>query len=522
MTRSSDLLQPVLTADAMREADRRTMTEVGIPGRVLMETAGRAACDAMEARYGPLAGRDVLVLAGKGNNGGDGFVVARVLHARGARVRVVPLASEDDASEDAAANLAVLRRLADDRLRLDAFEDAGRVAAARPPDVVVDALLGIGVAGALREPIRTLAAWMNRQAAPVVALDVPTGLDSDTGRATEDTVRADLTVTMAALKAGLLLGDGPRVAGEVVVAEIGIPAGLLAEVAPAVRATDAWVAERLPRRAPDAHKYSAGRAFCAVGSRAFTGAAVLATGAAYRAGAGAVVCGTPTSAQAVIDAHRAEVMVDAQPETEAGALTIRAYDGLAARMAEADAVLIGCGLGREKETQRLVQALLRRLTVPAVLDADGLNAFEGRADRLAARGDAPLVLTPHLGELRRLAGDGLDVTDRLAVVRRYASAWNAVVLFKGMPSVVGAPDGRVFVGPPGQPALATAGTGDVLAGTIAGLLAQGMDAAEAAVAALHLGSAAAERLTATRAASSVVASDLLDAMPLVLHDRFGR
>src|SRR5690606_10889110 len=222
MTRSSDLLQPVLTADAMREADRRTMTEVGIPGRVLMETAGRAACDAMEARYGPLAGRDVLVLAGKGNNGGDGFVVARVLHARGARVRVVPLASEDDASEDAAANLAVLRRLADDRLRLDAFEDAGRVAAARPPDVVVDALLGIGVAGALREPIRTLAAWMNRQAAPVVALDVPTGLDSDTGRATEDTVRADLTVTMAALKAGLLLGDGPRVAGEVVVAEIGI------------------------------------------------------------------------------------------------------------------------------------------------------------------------------------------------------------------------------------------------------------------------------------------------------------
>jgi len=366
---------------------------------------------------------------------------------------------------------------------------------------------------------------MSRQAAPVVALDVPSGLNSDTGAAPEDAVRAALTVALGALKAGLLLGDGPLHAGEVAVAEIGIPAGVLHALAPAVCATDAWVAGRLPRRAPDAHKYSAGLALCVVGSRAYTGAAVLATGAACRAGAGAVVCCTPRSARATVDAWRAEVMVDGLDETDEGTLSIRAYDEVAARVERADAVLVGCGLGKAKETARLVQALVRRLGAagrPAVLDADGLNAFAGQAEKLAERPEAAaLVLTPHLGEFRRLAGEEADAPDRLALVRDHAARWNAVLLLKGMPSVVGLPDGRVFVGPPGHPGLATAGTGDVLAGMVVGLLARGMDAAEAAVCALHLGTAAAEHLSATRAAASLVATDLLDAVPHVLHARYG-
>jgi NAD(P)H-hydrate epimerase len=509
----------------MREADRRTAEDYRIPGRVLMETAGRAACDAVETRFGPADGRDVLVLAGKGNNGGDGLVVARVLRARGARVRAVTLASEGDASEDAAANLAALRALAegDDGLRVDAYEDLRQVSSAHPPDLVVDALLGTGVTGALREPIRGLCAWMNRQTAPVVALDVPSGLDADTGAAPEDAPRAALTVTMAALKAGLVLGGGLALAGEVVVAEIGIPSALLHALAPAFRATDGWVAERLPRRAHDAHKYSAGTAVCVVGSRAFPGAAALATAAAYRAGAGAVVCCTPRSAQATVNARNAEVMVAAQAETDEGALSITAYDELVAELDRARAVLVGCGLGKERETQRLVQVLLRRLgPTPAVLDADGLNAFAGQAAKLADRPDAgPLVLTPHLGEFRRLAGEEVEAADRIALVREHAARWNAVLLLKGMPSVVGLPDGRVFVGPPGHPGLATAGTGDVLAGTVVGLLAQGMDAAEGAVAALHLGTAAAERLSSARAAAGLVASDLVEALPFVLRERFG-
>jgi NAD(P)H-hydrate epimerase len=212
-------------------------------------------------------------------------------------------------------------------------------------------------------------------------------------------------------------------------------------------------------------------------------------------------------------------MVEALPETDEGTLAITSYDAVAERSARADALLVGCGLGKAAETQRLVRALLRRPGPPTVLDADGLNAFEGHADELAGA-KAPLVLTPHTGELARLLGEAPDLTDRLALVRALATRWNAVLLLKGMPSVVGAPDGRAFIGPPPQPALATAGTGDVLAGTVAGLLAQGMEPAEAAVAALHVGSAAAEAWADGRAAAALVASDLLALYPRVLRDRF--
>ena len=506
-------LSPLLSADGMRAADHATIHGWGVPGRVLMETAARAAVDAMGARY-PVEGTRVTVLAGPGNNGGDALVVARVLAARGAVVRCLTLDPEAESEGDRGANLTLLRRLgeASDRLDVARFEDIGQAANA-PADLVVDGLLGIGVRGELRAPFDALGAWVNRQNAPVVALDVPTGLDATTGRAAEHTVEADLTVTFGAVKTGLLLGDGPQVAGEVMAAEIGIPEAEIQAAASAWHADAAWTGARLPRRAADAHKYSAGRALCVVGSRAFTGAAVLSTAAAYRAGAGAVVAAVPEAARTTVDARNAEVMVDAQPETDAGTLAEIALDGILARAEAADAVLVGCGLGRDGATDRLVRALVARVEAPLVLDADGLGAFADDADRLADR-SGPLVLTPHLGELRRLLGDpDFDPVDRVEAVRDLSARWNAVVVLKGMPSVVGVPDGRVLVGPPGEPALATAGTGDVLAGTLTGLLAQGLDAPEAAVCALHLGAAAARLWTAEHGASGLVASDLVGLLP---------
>ena len=533
----TDGLDPLLTSDGMRAADRATMDAWGVPGRVLMETAGRAAVDAIAARY-PVEGARVTVLAGTGNNGGDGLVIARVLAARGAHVRCLTLATEADASDDTAAtaegdraaNLRLLTRLAktSDRpaqagqaVEVVPFEDV-RQAANAPADLVVDALLGIGVSGPLREPVRGLCAWAGRQGAPVVAVDVPSGLHATTGGAAEGTPRAALTVTMAGMKAGLVLGDGPALAGEVVVAEIGIPAAEVERAAAAHRATDAWVAARLPRRAPSAHKYSAGTAVCVVGSGHFTGAAVLSTAAAYRAGAGAVIACTPQSARATVDARNAEVMVDAQRETPDGTLAWAALDAVQKRTADADAVLVGCGVGRADETLRLVRALVQDVAAPLVLDADGLSAYAGEADRLAERA-APLVLTPHLGELRRLLGDDdFDPGDRIETVRRLATRWGAVLVLKGMPSVVGAPDGHVVVGPPGHPALATAGTGDVLAGTVVGLLAQGLDPLDAAVCALHLGAAAADVWTREHGRGGLVASDLLERMPRAAAERFPR
>lgn len=506
-------LQPLLSADGMRAADLATIEDWGVPGRVLMETAARAACDAIAARH-PIDNARVTVLAGPGNNGGDALVVARVLAVRGAHVRCLTLDPETEADGDRGANLALLRRLGDtsDRIEVVPFSDIGQAANA-PADFVVDGLLGIGARGDLREPFDTLCAWANRQDAPVVALDVPTGLDATSGLAAEHTVRADLTVTFGACKTGLALGDGPQVAGEVVVAEIGIPEAETAAAAAAWRAPAAWAGDRLPRRAADAHKYSAGRALCIVGSRTFTGAAVLSTAAAYRAGAGAVVAAVPEAASPTVDARNAEVMVDVQPQTDAGTLAEAALDALLARAETADAVLVGCGLGRDTETDRLVRALVRAADAPLVLDADGLGAFAGAADALAKR-PCPLVLTPHLGELRRLLGDDtFDPDDRVEAVRDLAARWGAVLVLKGMPSVVGLPDGRVIVGPPGEPALATAGTGDVLAGTIVGLLAQGLGAPEAAVCALHLGAVAARLWTDEHGAAGLVASDLVERLP---------
>jgi len=508
-------MTPILSADAARAADDAASARWGVPSRVLMETAGRAVADAAERLAGDSGGRRATVLAGAGNNGGDGFVAARVLHARGWTVHVAH--APGDFPPDASANADLARALADEPQvgvshRLTVAPFAGD---APPADVVIDALLGIGAGGPMRDDaVGAMAAWANRQSAPVLAVDLPSGLDATTGAAPDGAVRATATLALGALKTGLLVGRGPALAGRLRVAEIGIPETEIASRAVAWRPTRGWVRDALPIRAPDAHKYAAGRALVVAGSRAYSGAAVLASTAALRTGAGAVVCATTPSAAAIVDAHAAEVMADAMTETDGGTLAVTSYDRLVERAAWADAVLIGPGLGRVTETGRLVQALLRRLAAdarPAVLDADALRAV--RAEKLAERAGGDLVLTPHLGELRALLADeAFDPADRVEAVRELAVTWRATVVFKGMPSLVGTPDGRVIVGPSPEPSLATAGAGDVLAGTIAGLLAQGLAPDDAAVAALVVGTAAAR----IAGADGLVASDLVRAMPRAL------
>ena len=507
-------LVPVLTAQGMRGAESATFDDWGVPARLLMEVAGRAAADVVSTFLTVEAPR-VAVLCGPGNNGGDGLVVARVLHARGVRVVALTMPSSHE-SAGRKANRLLAERLARDTETLLLVETPGDLAG--PFDAVVDAILGTGATGDLRDSVAPLTAWMNAQTCPVVALDVPTGVDATTGKAAEGSARADVTVAFGAAKAGLLVGDGAQHAGRVVAVEIGVPIVEIEQAAVAHMATDAWVRAALPRRGPNANKYSAGKAVTVVGSRAFTGAAVLSSTAALRAGAGAVVCCTPLGAQATVDAHSAEVMVEACPETSGGALGMPAFDPVSERLDGADAALVGCGLGRAPETARLVRALVRRARCPLVLDADGLRAFAGHGDAALAEraGGAALVLTPHLGELRALVGDdAYDPDDRLEAVRGLAQRWNAVVVFKGMPSVVGCPDGRVLVGPPGVPALATAGSGDTLAGVIVAFLAQGLAAPHAALCALHVGSEAA-RIAGGPAGVGVVASDLVAHLPAAL------
>ena len=499
-------MTPLLSAAAMRAADQAAQRDWHVPSRVLMETAGREAARVILDRWPTLA--RATVLAGTGNNGGDGLVVARVLATRDVRVHVALVPG--DGTPDRQSNLALLRRLAERGAPVEVSD-----AETPPPaaDLVIDALLGNGARGELRGTVAALAEWMEGCGAPVVSLDVPSGLNATTGRAAAGTPRAALTVAFAAVTTGLVLGDGPAHAGEVVQVEIGIPRPELRDRATAWRADAAWAGARLPQRAPDAHKYSAGRVLAVVGSRSYTGAAVLATRSAYRSGAGAVVACVPQSAAEAVDRATPEVMVERQPETDAGTLSPDAFGAVLARADSADAVVLGCGLGRSDATDALVRDLVAQIAAPLVLDADGLGAFSGRADALRQR-DAPLVVTPHLGELRRLLGDSdYDPEDRVDAARQLAERWGAVVVFKGMPSVVGTPDGRVIVGPAGEPALATAGTGDTLAGCVAALMAQGLPPADAAVCALHLGAAAARLWTLDHGPAGLVASDVVSLLP---------
>jgi len=516
----------------MRAADEYTIEEYGLPSLTLMEVAGRGCAERIRAAYGPLGGESVVVLCGKGNNGGDGLVVARRLLIAGARVHVVLASGPEELSDDSAHNLSLLRQLGtetgEDRLMIDelgGLEALTSTVAPLRPRLYVDALLGTGLTSDVREPIRSLVTWVNERDAPTVALDVPTGVHSDTGAVLGVAVRADRTVTMAAAKVGLRVGAGRQRAGTVEVVDIGIPPFVLdraAEQPGCVRqTTDAAVRAWWPERAPDAYKYSVGTALVVGGAPQFTGAPVMASKAAGRSGAGYVRCACPESVQSTIAGALTTVPTLPLPTTDAdGIAPDAALDALGDALDTADALLVGPGLGRAPGTAQLVRRLVRTVDVPLVLDADGLNALAGHIDDLAEERAAPWVLTPHAGEFRRLAGADVDLTDRMRVAQKFAERWGAVCLLKGMPSVVAGPDGRAFLGSIAPPALATAGTGDVLAGQCAGFIAQGGAPLEAAATALHVGGAAAERYGATHDSRSMVATDLLDMIPRVAAERF--
>jgi NAD(P)H-hydrate epimerase len=517
----------------MQAADRYTIEEYGIPSITLMETAGRGCADRIQAAYGPLEGEAVVVLCGKGNNGGDGLVVARRLLTEGARVHVVLTSAPDELSEDSAHNLSLLRRLEDAgeagaRLTMDQLEGLDALTeAAAPlrPRLYVDALLGTGLTSDVREPIRSLVTWINDRTAPTVAIDVPTGLHSDTGVVLGVAVRADRTVTMAATKVGLRVGEGPERAGPVEVIDIGMPPFVLDRAADRPgctrQTTDAAVRAWWPERAPDAYKYSVGTALVVGGAPQFAGAPAMAARAAGRSGAGYVQCACPETAHPTLANSLTTVPVLPLPTTgEGGIAPDAALEALDESLATADAVLVGPGLGRASGTARFVRQLVRTVGTPLVLDADGLNALAGHIDELAEQREGPWILTPHAGEFRRLAGDDVDLADRVRVAQTYAERWGAVCLLKGMPSVAAGPDGRAFLGSISTPALATAGTGDVLAGQCVGLMVQGAPPLEAAATALHVGGAAAERYGATHDPRSMVATDLLDMIPRVAAERF--
>jgi hydroxyethylthiazole kinase-like uncharacterized protein yjeF len=495
----------------MAEIDRRTIEEHGIAGADLMERAGREVVEEIANRWDGLDGLRVVVVCGKGNNGGDGYVVARLLRTSGAAVRLFLLAQREDVGGDAAHHMALLEGDGGKVEPLEEGDNEEFVHALTAADIVVDALLGTGLRDAPRPLISRAIECMNDCGRPLVAVDIPSGVDAGTGRTPGTSVRAVLTVTFGLPKVGHLFYPGRSRCGALHLADIGFPAEVLRSTPSVAHLLDrATMAALLPRRQGDAHKGSCGSVVVVAGSVGMTGAAALAADAALRAGAGRVSLGVPASLNDILEVKLTEVMTSPLPEVKRRrCLALRALGEIEALMKGADCLALGPGLGRYRETTELVRRLVQRAEVPLVLDADGLNACVG-ATGLFKRRTAATVLTPHVGEFARLSTLSKDeiIADPIGVSRTFALEHEVVLVLKGAPSVVAWPDGTVAVNTTGNPGMATAGSGDVLTGLVAGFIAQGMSAENAAALAVFAHGAAGDRARDCLGEWSVLAKNI--------------
>ncbi|UFS70890.1 NAD(P)H-hydrate dehydratase [Geomonas sp. RF6] len=505
----------VVTGETMQGIDRKAIHEVGIPGSTLMEGAGSACADAIMQHYGRGSRKRVLIVAGKGNNGGDGYVVARLLRKGGWEAQVLVLATAEAITGDAAANLALL----EGRDVIFAPEGAGSYRGLFDrATLLVDALLGTGVKSEVAGVYAEAIAMMNEAKVPVVSVDIPSGVDAATGRILGTAVRADLTVTFALPKLGNILHPGAELCGALHVADIGIPEELLEE-APGVELVDFDSAARLVRpRTPLAHKGSCGHVLIIAGSTGKTGAAAMAANAAVRTGSGLVTLAIPASLNPVLEAKTTEAMTVPVDDRGRGFLPAGALPTLL-RFAEGrDAVAVGPGIGAARSTFYLVHTLVEALPLPLVLDADALNALALAPELLLKRRGAVTVLTPHPGEMARLIrGTIADVErDRLGVARDFAVRYGVHLVLKGSGSVVAAPDGSVSINGSGNAGMASGGMGDVLTGLLVSLLGQGYPPFQACQLGVFLHGYAADLIARERGMAGMKATEVQESLPAAL------
>jgi len=514
----------ILTSPAqMQQFDRMAERRFRIPGAILMENAGRGFVEHLERAVGRVEGKQAIVVCGKGNNGGDGFVIARHLLNRGAAVAVLLLARAHMVRGDAAANLKILQAIKSTvggRLTIREYTAAFRVPPALKPDIIVDAIFGTGFEGAPSGVHKSAITWINTQRAFVASVDIPSGVHGGTGEVHGVAVRADLTVTMGAAKIGHVVGKGRDQSGHVVVVDIGVAyTRAPGNERPVTLVEEKDIRRILPSRPRNAHKYSVGKVFILGGSRQFTGAPALAALAALRSGAGAVVLGVPASLHGVLARKLSEVILQPLDETGDGTVSAQARDAIASRLAWADVVVLGPGLGRNPETDRLVLDVYRMCERPMLVDADGLNALAS-FPRAGQRRSAPTILTPHSGEMARLLRkESAEVErNRLDIAHVAARKFSSVVVLKGAPTITASPAGSGIrmVNSTGNPGMATIGMGDVLSGLIAGLVGQGLSPFEGAYAGVFIHGRAGDLAAQRLGERSLLASDVLNTIPAAL------
>ena len=503
----------IATASQMRELDRITIQERGVPSTDLMERAAAALAQAALELAGGAPGRAVC-FCGPGNNGGDGVACARLLLEAGLEVRCVLVGKREKLTPDTRAMEA---RLAAAGGRLEPFapDDADFASWCLEADVMVDAIFGIGLNSDVRGDALTAIHMMNTCDIPVVSADIPSGVETDTGRVLGAAVRAARTVTFTLPKAGHFVGQGGLCTGALTVADIGISQELVdGEDYPVRTVEPADVS--LPVRARDAHKGDFGKVYILGGSVGYTGAPVFAAQAAVRSGAGLVTVGVPAPAWPVVAAKLDEAMPHPLPAGKEGQLSLEAWEAAFARLSVCGVCLIGPGLGRGNGVSAVVRHLLTEIHIPVVLDADGINALEGHIDVLDSREGLLTVLTPHDGEFARLGGD-LSDGDRLGAARAFAQAHGCCLVLKGHCTITAFPDGSAYLNTTGNPGMAKGGSGDVLAGLILSLLGQGLPARQAVPMAVWLHGAAGDLCAGEIGEYGMTPSDLIAALPRVIR-----
>jgi NAD(P)H-hydrate epimerase len=510
----------VVTAAKMREIDHAAMEQYGLSALALMENAGAETAKSVEKLVGNLKNKKVCIFSGSGNNGGDGFVAARHLSNRGARIKVFLLGNVDHMTDAAKSNLEIVENMNIDILQLVTERDWDKVQVALAfSDCLVDALLGTGFQGMLTEPMEKIIQMINNSGKKVVSIDLPSGVEADTGHVISVAVKANTTLSLGLAKVGLLFYPGAQMTGELFVDDIGIPSALLEDSKIKQTLIDLKMTRRLlVKRSPDVHKGNCGRVLVIAGSPGLTGAAALVSKAALRSGAGVVTLAVAKSLHDIFEIKLTEVMTVSLPEIDTGILGLSALPKLLELAQQYDAVEIGSGLGRNPATIQLIQEFVRQTDRQLIIDADAINAYHGKVLALKEAQLMP-ILTPHLGELATLLSLSIAEIkeDLLGVSRRAAAEYNAIFVVKSSKTIVAYPDGNVYITTTGNAGMATAGSGDVLAGTISALSAQGLLSYTAAIAGVYLHGFAGD-LAAQAGMSGIIASDIINALPSA---RFG-
>ena len=505
----------VVTAQEMRQIDQQTIEQIGIPGAVLMEHAGSAVVRAIHQHFPEC--KHIAIVVGKGNNGGDGLVVARQLAHAGQPIQIFLVSPPESFAGDALTNLQIAQNL-DLPITQVLSEEAlqGLKSQLASSDLIVDSIFGTGLRGGVRGFIGNVIGCINEAGRPVVAIDLPSGLAADTGIAEGVCIQAACTVTMGLPKRGNLIHPGATLTGQLEVADIGFPPGVIDAKNVQINWTQPSDAARLlPLRPTHSHKGTYGRVFVVAASTGMTGAAALTSAGALRVGAGLVTLGTPKSLNSILEVKLTEVMTLPLPETGDGSLALTAKSHIIEAVERTKSVIaIGPGLSQHPETAALVHSLVRETDTPIVIDADGINALSRSKDILSSL-SSQTVLTPHPGEMARLIGGTVEALerDRIGIAQQFAQAHNVTLVLKGAPTVIARGNGEVWINSTGNAGMATGGMGDVLTGLIAGLMAQKVPAFDAAVLGVYLHGLAGDLVADSIGMDGLMAGDVLNSIP---------